>query len=160
VFFAYRRRDLGRRPEGFGFLVPTCEGRRINGATWITNKFAHRSPEDGFLVRCFVGGDRTGEEMRADDEGLVKICREELRDIAGITAEPLFSRVFRWKDSGPQYDVGHAKLVRTIDEQLERLPGLDVTGSGLRGIGIPDCIYDSRETARRLLVGLRDPPGR
>ena len=154
VFFAYRRRDLGRPPEGFGFLVPTCEGRRINGATWITNKFAHRSPEGGFLARCFIGGDRTGEEMRADDEGLVRICREELRDIAGITAEPLFSRVFRWQDSGPQYDVGHATLARTIDEQLGRLPGLDVTGSGFRGIGIPDCIYDGRETARRLLLGL------
>ncbi|UCC84425.1 MAG: protoporphyrinogen oxidase [Gemmatimonadota bacterium] len=154
VFFAYRTSDLGGRPRGFGFLVPACEGRRINGATWITNKFAHRSPDDGFLARCFIGGDRTGEEMRADDEGLVRICREELRDIAGITAQPLFSRVYRWKDSGPQYDVGHANLIGEVDTALAEHPGLEVTGAGFRGIGIPDCVYDGRETARRLIESL------
>ncbi|NIN73103.1 MAG: protoporphyrinogen oxidase [Gemmatimonadetes bacterium] len=151
VFFAYRASDLGGRPRGFGFLVPACEGRRINGATWITNKFAHRSPGDGFLARCFIGGDRTGEEMRADDDGLVRICREELRDIAGITAQPLFTRVYRWKDSGPQYDVGHASLIGEVDAALAEHPGLEVTGAGFRGIGIPDCVYDGRETARRLI---------
>jgi oxygen-dependent protoporphyrinogen oxidase len=154
VFFAYRRRDLGVRPRGYGFLVPAREGRRINGATWITNKFANRSPDDGFLARCFVGGDRTGDEMRADDDGLVRICKEELRDIAGITAEPLFSRVFRWKDSGPQYDVGHARLIGEVDAALAGHAGLGVTGAGYRGIGIPDCVYDGRETARRLLESL------
>lgn len=151
VFFTYRRRDLKPALSGYGFLVPSCEGRRINGATWITNKFAHRSPEDGFLVRCFIGGDRTTDQLEADDEGLVRICREELREIAGISAEPLHIRVYRWHGSGPQYDVGHARLVAGIDAALERFPRLDVTGAGYRGVGIPDCVHDGRETARRLL---------
>ncbi|MGD2216904.1 MAG: protoporphyrinogen oxidase [Gemmatimonadales bacterium] len=151
VFFAYRSSDLGVRPRGFGFLVPACEGRRINGATWITNKFAYRSPDGGFLARCFIGGDRTGEELQADDEGLVRICKEELRDIAGIGAQPVFSRVYRWKDSGPQYDVGHAPLAREIEEALAEHSGLFVTGAGYRGVGIPDCVRDGRETARRVL---------
>jgi oxygen-dependent protoporphyrinogen oxidase len=151
VFFAYRRSDLGDRPRGYGFLVPNCEGRRINGATWITNKFQHRSPEDGFLVRCFVGGDRTAEQLEMDDEALVRVCREELRDIAGLTAEPIFNRVYRWKQSNPQYDVGHAARSAEIDAELAKHPGLHVTGSGFRGIGLPDCVRDGRETARRLL---------
>ncbi len=151
VFFAFRRADLPSRPRGYGFLVPSCEGRRINGATWITNKFDHRSPEGGFLARCFIGGDRTGGELEADDEGLVRICREELREIAGIAAEPLFSRVFRWRDSGPQYDVGHGRRVEEIDRELAHHTGLFVSGSGYRGIGIPDCVEDGRTTARRLV---------
>jgi oxygen-dependent protoporphyrinogen oxidase len=151
VFFAYRREDVGQSLRGYGFLVPGCEGRRINGATWISNKFAHRSPEDGFLARCFIGGDRTGEELQADDNGLVRTCREELREIAGVTAEPLFTRVYRWKDSGPQYDVGHARLAGELDDVLAKLPGLELTGAGYRGIGIPDCVRDGRETARRVL---------
>jgi oxygen-dependent protoporphyrinogen oxidase len=151
VFFAYRRSDLGDRLRGYGFLVPNCEGRRINGATWITNKFQHRSPEDGFLVRCFVGGDRTAEQLEMDDEVLVRVCREELRDIAGLTAEPIFNRVYRWKQSNPQYDVGHAARSREIDAELAKHQGLHVTGSGFRGIGLPDCVKDGRETARRLL---------
>jgi oxygen-dependent protoporphyrinogen oxidase len=155
VFFAYRSSDLDVRPRGFGFLVPACEGRRINGATWINNKFAHRAPDGGFLARCFIGGDRTGEELQADDEGLVRICKEELREIAGINAQPLFSRVYRWKDSGPQYDVGHANLIDEVDARLAEHPGLEVSGAGFRGIGIPDCVYDGRQAARRLVGFLR-----
>ncbi len=154
VFFAFRTSDLPARPRGYGFLVPSCEGRRINGATWITNKFDHRSPKDGFLARCFIGGDRTGGELEADDDGLVRVCREELRDIAGIAAEPLFSRVYRWRDSGPQYDVGHARRVEEIDRELDEHNGLFVSGSGYRGIGIPDCVEDGRATARRLIAEL------
>ena len=151
VFFAYRRSDLGDRLRGYGFLVPDCEGRRINGATWISNKFAHRSPPDGFLARCYIGGDRTAVELELDDDGMVAMCREELREIAGITAEPIFSRVYRWKRSNPQYDVGHAERSRWIDAALAQHPGLHVTGSGFRGIGLPDCVKDGRETARRLI---------
>jgi oxygen-dependent protoporphyrinogen oxidase len=151
VFFAYRRSDVGNRLRGYGFLVPNCEGRRINGATWISNKFEHRSPADGFLVRCFVGGDRTAEQLELDDESLVRTCRDELEEIAGVSAEPLFSRVYRWRQSNPQYDVGHAQRSREIDRLLKVHAGLHVTGSGFRGIGLPDCIKDGRETARRLL---------
>ncbi|HSG81612.1 MAG TPA: FAD-dependent oxidoreductase, partial [Gemmatimonadota bacterium] len=151
VFFAYRKDDVAERLRGYGFLVPNCEGRRINGATWITNKFAHRSPGDGFLVRCFVGGDRTAGELDKDDADLIQMCRAELREIAGVTAEPLFSRAYRWRQSNPQYDVGHARRSREIDETLAQHTGLHVTGSGFRGIGVPDCVKDGRETARRLL---------
>jgi oxygen-dependent protoporphyrinogen oxidase len=156
VFLAYRRAELDRRLRGYGFLIPNCERRRINGATWISNKFEHRSPEDGFLVRCFVGGDRTAEQLERDDEDLVRVCREELREIAGITAEPQFSRVYRWKQSNPQYDVGHGHRSREIDAVLASHPGLYVTGSGFRGIGIPDCVKDGRETARRLVDAIEN----
>jgi oxygen-dependent protoporphyrinogen oxidase len=151
VFFAYRRSDLGERLRGYGFLVPDCEGRRINGATWISNKFEHRSPPDGFLVRCYIGGDRTARELELTDDGMIAMCREELREIAGITAKPLFARVYRWRQSNPQYDVGHAERSRWIDAALAQHPGLHVTGSGFRGIGLPDCVKDGRETARRLI---------
>ncbi|KPK66367.1 MAG: hypothetical protein AMS21_02590 [Gemmatimonas sp. SG8_38_2] len=151
VFFAYRRSDVGERLRGYGFLVPDCEGRRINGATWISNKFDHRSPPDGFLVRCYIGGDRTAAELELDDEAIIAMCRVELREIAGITAEPIFARVYRWKRSNPQYDVGHAERSRWIDAVLAQHPGLHVTGSGFRGIGLPDCIKDGRDTARRLI---------
>ncbi len=151
VFLAYRRRDLGHDPRGYGFLVPRCEERRVNGGTWVSNKYAGRAPVDALLVRCYVGGDRTGDAMSMDDKELVRACRAELCEMAGIDAEPIFSRVFRFDRSGPQYDVGHARRVDGIDRELRAHPGLFVTGSGYRGIGIPDCIRDGRETGRRVL---------
>jgi oxygen-dependent protoporphyrinogen oxidase len=34
-----------------------------------------------------------------------------------------------------------------IDAGLARHPGLFITGSGFRGVGIPDCVADGRATA-------------
>jgi oxygen-dependent protoporphyrinogen oxidase len=33
-----------------------------------------------------------------------------------------------------------------IDRALARHPGLFLTGSGFRGVGIPDCVADGRKT--------------
>ncbi|PYR69143.1 MAG: protoporphyrinogen oxidase, partial [Acidobacteria bacterium] len=48
-----------------------------------------------------------------------------------------------------QYEVGHLERLAAIEGYLARVPGLFVTGSGFRSIGIPDCVADGRETAGR-----------
>jgi oxygen-dependent protoporphyrinogen oxidase len=57
--------------------------------------------------------------------------------------------LFRWTRQSPQYEVGHLQRVAAIDDHLASLPGVFVTGSGFRAIGIPDCIADARATASR-----------
>jgi oxygen-dependent protoporphyrinogen oxidase len=65
----------------------------------------------------------------------------------GITGEPIFTRLSRWNRQSPQYEVGHLQRVAAIDQRMASIPGMFVTGSGFRAIGIPDCIADGRETA-------------
>jgi protoporphyrinogen oxidase len=36
-----------------------------------------------------------------------------------------------------------------IDRRLRHLPGLFVSASGFRGVGLPDCITDAHVTAAR-----------
>jgi oxygen-dependent protoporphyrinogen oxidase len=74
---------------------------------------------------------------------------DELRELMGITGQPLFTRLFRWTRQSPQYEVGHLQRAATIDRQLASIPGLFVAGSGFRAIGIPDCIADGRDTATK-----------
>ena len=66
-----------------------------------------------------------------------------------IKGAPLFTRLFRWTKQSPQYEVGHLQRVATIERQLAAIPGVFITGSGFRAIGIPDCIGDGRETAAK-----------
>jgi len=66
-----------------------------------------------------------------------------------ITGQPIFSRLFRWTRQSPQYEVGHLQRVATIEQHVAGLPGVFLTGSGFRAIGIPDCIADGRETGSR-----------
>ena len=59
----------------------------------------------------------------------------------------MITRLFRWTRQSPQYEVGHLQRVAAIDDHLAALPGVFLTGSGFRAIGIPDCIADARATA-------------
>ena len=118
-------------------------------ATWVTSKWPHRAPADHVLLRGFLGGGRDPRRLDQTDDELIDLAREGLGEVMSISGVPLFSRLYRWTRQSPQYEVGHLERLATIERHLTRFPGLFVTGSGFRSIGIPDCIADGRETAGR-----------
>jgi len=135
-------------PPGFGFLVPRSEGKRLLAATFVHNKFPHRAPEDRALLRCFFGGANAENVWTLGDEKIIAIVREELQQILGIRAEPLFGRVYKWKSAMAQYGVGHLDRLERIERLRRRMPRLGLAGNGYRGIGVPDCVQSGREAAR------------
>jgi oxygen-dependent protoporphyrinogen oxidase len=145
-------------PPGFGFLVPRSEGKRMLATTFVHNKFPHRAPADRALLRCFIGGAHNEEILQLSDEQILAIVREELRQIIGLTADPVFTRIYRWKGAMAQYGVGHLDRLQRIDKLLAKIPGLALAGNGYRGIGVPDCIRAGSEAASKTLaaVGLSE----
>jgi protoporphyrinogen/coproporphyrinogen III oxidase len=141
-----------RLPAGFGFLVPRSEGKRMLAATFVHNKFPDRAPADRALIRCFLGGSRDEAVLQLPDEEILKIVREELQQILGLAAEPLFSRIYRWKRAMAQYTVGHLERVGRIENLLKQLPGLALAGNAYRGIGVPDCVRSGETAARQVLA--------
>ncbi len=150
VSLAFRRSELTCELNGFGFIVPAAEGRRINACSWSSTKFSHRAPEDCVLMRVFIGGALTEDLAEQDEATLIDIARQELREIMGITATPVLARAYRWKKSNPQYNVGHSVLVDAIDRAVAEHPGLFLAGAAFRGSGIPDCIQSGIDTARKI----------
>jgi oxygen-dependent protoporphyrinogen oxidase len=144
-------------PPGFGFLIPRSEGKRMLAATFVHNKFPHRAPDDRALLRCFIGGARNEQVLQAPDEEVLRIVREELRQIIGLTANPLFTRVYRWKGAMAQYGVGHLDRLQRIESLLRQLPGLTLAGNGYRGIGVPDCVRSGTEAANQALLAVGVP---
>jgi oxygen-dependent protoporphyrinogen oxidase len=149
VALAYRREQVPHPMVGSGFVVPRAERSPLLAATWVTSKWPHRAPDGHVLLRGFLGGGRDPRRLDADDDELISNVMDEMRDLLRITGEPLFTRLYRWTRQSPQYEVGHLQRVATIDRQLASIPGLFVTGSGFRAIGIPDCIADGRDTATK-----------
>ncbi len=159
ISLGYRKTDVETQHnfEGFGFLVPKPEGRRISGCTWVSTKLNHRAPEDGVLVRTFVGG--TGQEDLVDlgDDELVSLSREELSDLMGLNAKPQFARIFRWHKGRPQYDVGHLDRVAEMEKLAVQIGALYLTGSAYRGSGVPDCVRQAIETVDKILASINKP---
>src|SRR5437773_4643913 len=141
-------------PPGFGFLVPRSEGRRLLAATFVHNKFPHRAPEDRALIRCFFGGSRDEEILQLHEDEILRIAREELRQILGISAEPLFTRIYKWKAAMAQYTVGHLERLDRIDRLHQQLPGLALAGNAYRGIGVPDCAHSGKQAAEQTLFAM------
>jgi oxygen-dependent protoporphyrinogen oxidase len=138
---------------GFGVVVPRSEQRAINAITISSIKFDHRAPQGHVLVRVFFGGSRSPQSMALDDADLLHSVQAELAALLGIKADPAFHRIYRWLDANPQYDVGHMDRVNTIESDLPA--GLFVTGSPYRGVGMPDCVKQSQESAARIVEWLQ-----
>ncbi len=151
ISLVYRGSEIHHPLDGFGFVIPRAEGRKIMASTWTSVKFAHRSPPDSVHLRIFVGGARNENLVDLDDEEMLQVVREELVDIMGITARPILTRIYRWHKSMPQYTLGHAQKLSRLEEVLLGYPGLYLTGCAYRGIGIGDCIHDGQLTAERVL---------
>jgi oxygen-dependent protoporphyrinogen oxidase len=150
ISLGYRRDELDHPLDGFGIVIPRSENRKINAITWSSTKFNQRAPNGYALIRVFFGGSRTPEMMEADDAKILSTVRRELREIMGLDADPLFHRIYRWHRSNPQYDVGHLDRVDAIEAALPA--NIFVTGSPYRGIGIPDCVRQGKETAQKVIA--------
>ena len=147
----YNVSEFDGKRAGFGFLVPARERERLAAATFVGTKFPHRAPDDKIVLRCFLGGAGDEAILSEPDESVVRIAREELRRILGVTAAPMHQTVSRWPRSMAQYTVGHSGRVKEIKERVAKLPGLHVAGNAYEGIGIPDCVRMGRAAAKRIV---------
>jgi protoporphyrinogen/coproporphyrinogen III oxidase len=150
VALAYRDADASVPLDATGFVIARGEGRRILACTWSSRKFTGRAPAGSLLVRCFLGGDGAEEVLRQSDAELAEIARQELVELMGLRTAPMLSVVYRWDKANPILEVGHPDRLQRIDRALQASRNLFVTGSGIRGVGIPDCVRDARNVARLL----------
>jgi oxygen-dependent protoporphyrinogen oxidase len=159
VVLAFPRGAVAHPLNGSGFVVPRVERTGILAASWLSSKWPGRAPDNRVLMRTFVGGARDPKGFDRDDDELVALSVRALRPLLGLTGEPSFSRVYRWERASAQHEVGHIGRLARIEEALARQPGLFVTGSGFRGVGIPDCVADGRATAIKAVAWLKRGDG-
>lgn len=151
VVTGHRLADVAHPLRAYGLVVPHREGRRILAVSFLSRKFPDRAPPDCVVLRTFVGGALQPELTALDDPELVRLVRDELRDVLGVRGEPTVCRVVRYRRAMPQYHVGHLERVRRIESLQRQTPGLELCGNAYRGVGLPDCIHDGEAAAERLL---------
>jgi oxygen-dependent protoporphyrinogen oxidase len=80
---------------------------------------------------------------------------KDLRELLGINEGPIFAELAKWKNSMPQYEVGHLDRVQSIENAVDQLPSLTLAGNAYRGAGIPDCIRSGEAAAEKILNSLK-----
>jgi len=155
VCLAFEPSDLPEPLVGYGYVVPRAEDTDVLAATWTSNKWEGRAPDDQVLVRVYLGRYGRRDVSREDDVTLLDLAYTELRETAGITAKGYLPRIYRWPLGMPQYKVGHLQLLATITERLAQHSNLFVAGAAYRGVGIPDCILAGEQAAQGVVKYLR-----
>jgi len=148
VFLVYPEGTASALPDGTGFVIPRgCAP--MTAVTFVSRKWPDVAFGDRSVVRCYVGGAGDEDLLDASDEDIVEACARHLGAVLDLPT-PAASRVHRWPQAMPQYEVGQLDRVRRIREELP--PGIFVVGSAYDGVGVSDLARAAEETANRVLA--------
>lgn len=154
VVLGFRRDDVERPLDGFGYLAPHGEGRLALGTIWASSVFPQHVPEGAVMFRSMVGGARRPAVSKLATDDLVALVREELARFCAVpkTAEPLIQDVIRWPRGIPQYTLGHAARAEAARRVTDEVPGMVIGGNGFFGVALLDCVREAETWAERLLA--------
>ena len=155
VLLGYRREDVGHPLDGYGLVIPRTEGLRTTAVAFVSTKYPYRAPDGHVLLRAYLGGARDGEVMKLDDEEMAQTVTREMAGVLGLRGRPVTARVFRWPGGTPQLEVGHLERMEAVRAEVESVPGLHLTGPGIRATGIPDSVADGTRAGEAAAEGVR-----
>ncbi len=150
VSLGFARSQIGHALDGFGFVVPETERRRIIAGSFASLKYPGRASEHQVLIRVFIGGALQPEMLKLSDDELVRVAREELAELLNVSGNPIVTDVARWLQSMPQYHVGHLDRVSRIEQLMAQHPTIALAGNAYRGVGIPQCVAGGEAAAARI----------
>jgi protoporphyrinogen/coproporphyrinogen III oxidase len=147
VSLGYKKSEIGDSLNGFGFLVPRSAGVRTLGSVWNTSLFPGRAPEGSALLTSFIGGAIDPRAAQLSPDELTAIVHKEIASLLKIPGNPTFSNVTVYPRALPQYNLGHAQRLASIDEARKNHPNLWLTGNYLRGPAIGACVEQALSVA-------------
>ncbi len=140
--------------DGFGFLIPKVERRRILGTIFSSTIFRKRAPEGRVHLTTFVGGMRQPEEALRSDEEIARTALDEQHALLGTPAKPDFIHVTSWKHAIPQYVPGHLDRMHAIDVAEAAHPGLYFCANYRGGISVGDCVKSAHAVVERVMLAM------
>jgi oxygen-dependent protoporphyrinogen oxidase len=147
IFLGVKREDIGRTLDGFGFLIPSKEKRKILGCLWNSCLFGNRAPAGMVALNAFVGGARQPELTGLNDEQIIQITLDELKSVMQFSGKPVYLNITRWQKSIPQYEIGYQHKMDMLAQFEESNQGIFLAGNYRGGISVGDCVKNAYEIA-------------
>ncbi len=145
--------DVGRirHPlDGFGYLTPGEEGRRVLGCLFPSSVLPGRAPAGKVLRCCFLGGARQPAVARREDGELRGVVDRELAETVGAQGAPEREWIQRWEQAIPQYDHDQRRRESCLETLEREEPGLHFHGAFRGGISLMHAIRCGDALGRRL----------
>lgn len=156
VCLGYRAEQVRGDVRGFGALIPRSEGLRTLGVLYVHATFAGHAPEGWVMLRAMVGGRHDPSANALGDDELIALVQEEISFRLQANGSPEFTRLFRWNEGIPQYELGHLQRISRARDALKEYPGIFLTGNSICGIAFNSCVAHSEEVGATVAEYLRD----
>jgi protoporphyrinogen/coproporphyrinogen III oxidase len=140
VTLSFKSEKMKHHLNGFGFLIPTNQKRRVLGALFSSSLFKNRAPADEKLLKVYYGGVHNPDLLELDDSKILKLALEELTPALGISDAPVFTNVSKIRNAIPQYVMGHQDKKDRIANILRSEKTLFLASNYLDGISVNDAI--------------------
>lgn len=138
-------------PDGFGALFGPDAGMATIGILFESSYAPGRAPDGHRLTKSIVGGATNPQAAEWDDARLIDTAVVEASTALKRPLRPDFSRLVRHRAGIPQYEVGHADWLESVEGSLP--PAIHITGWGYRGAGVAHLATDAVRVANRVAAG-------
>ena len=143
----FRQDSFKKKPDGFGYLIPSKENKDVLGVLIESNVYVNRAPEGQIMMRVMLGGAHHPAIINDEQDQILSQAIREIDSIYGLTAGPLGTFVKSWPKAIPQYETDYPRWRQSIAEQCAKTPGLYLCANYLGGISFNDCIYNAKVLA-------------
>jgi oxygen-dependent protoporphyrinogen oxidase len=150
----FRRDQVAHALDGFGFLTPEVERRRVLGAVFSSSLFPERAPEGHVMLTVFIGGTRDPDLVQADLQTMTARVLDDLRPLLGTRGDPTFRAVQIWPKAIPQYVLGYGRFKEIAEDVERRNPGLVLAGTYRDGISLGDAMTSGEQASARVVQHL------
>lgn len=154
VYLGFNVPDSILPADGTGYITANTEELSCNACTWTSRKWEHTSKSGNLLVRLFYKSSHPSFESlkNLNNEELFEIALGDIRKSLGIEAEPVAIEVTNWTDQMPNYLITHPQSVEALERKMAAdYPGIILAGCSYYGVGIPDCIENGVDSAKKII---------
>jgi oxygen-dependent protoporphyrinogen oxidase len=151
VFTGFKISEINYKLDGFGYLIPEKENRKILGSLWNSCIFKKRAPQSSYAMTTYIGGARQPEMTQKNDTESIELTMRELNSVIGLKGKPEFVRITRWDRAIPQYNSHYADISDDIESFMINNKGLFICSNYFRGISVGDCIKNADATVNSVL---------
>jgi len=155
LYLGYNLENIGKKLDGFGYLIPSVEKKKYLGAIWSSTIFINRSTPKKASFTIFIGGARNLNLLSKDTQVIINEVIDEFGKHMNIKAKPDFIDYKVWEQAIPQYNLGHIEKDNAIEDFEKNNKGFFISGNFRGGISVGDCVKNSKIVADKILESFK-----